>query len=228
MENNQKIMYWNEELASALSQYDFERMKVCVQNGAFPNDMILHRAINHDRLDIYEYFLYSPEILNHCKINYECDIFGNIAPSFIYASSCGAKNIVKYMIENQHINNFDLPKISQKALLYAGDGGSIEVANLLISHEKTAHYCDFSFEDLKIIKLAQNRARWDFIEYFLINCDIHLMEKIYTEISENQDRMPLYDKKNYKKEAYKIVQARILKEKINNLDVSIENKKPKL
>lgn len=111
--------YWEKQLETAMSKYDFDLMQEAVKNGADPNHTILHRVINHDRVDLIEYFVFSSELSKHCSINYEYDYFGENAP-FVYACGCGSVEIVKFMLRDERVSqHFDMIKNGYRGFVQA-------------------------------------------------------------------------------------------------------------
>jgi ankyrin repeat protein len=170
---------WNKLLEEAISKYDFEAMKQALLNGAKIENMILHRVINKDRLDWLKYFLFSPELSEHCDINYEYFMFGEGA-SFKYACMMGSLKIVKYLATSE---KFNFKNIGKTSLIYACSRGDIETVDFLLNSKQTHKYCIIDIDNLDPVKEAALRNRAELIGFLILNIkDIKVVEKIVTEI----------------------------------------------
>lgn len=188
-----------------------------VKNGAEPDDMILHRAINHDRVDLIEYFCFSLELPKHCKINYTYELFGDDAQIF-YACFSGAKKTIDFLLNDPRFSGlFNIEKNLNRAFYQACFQYQVEVIDLLLSKNQTKNLCKIDKEDFKIIKMLDKESRSykieplrECFEYLIMNLDIHLVKEMESHII------------NHKEMAKPIFEARQLHEELN-----INNKKIK-
>jgi hypothetical protein len=207
MENNNP----NEMLSSAISKYDFELMKVALKSGANVDNMILHRIINHDRLDLVEYFLFSSELQKHCEIDYKYDYFGDGA-AFVYACGQGSINIVDFLLNDERVSSkFNFRKITDRAITEIFNGGYFNVLEMLMKHQKTQDFCNKDKLNVKkLINIAESRKREEFIKDLIFNLeDMSLVESVI-EATEF-----------YKQQAKGFLKQRVFKEELEN---SLKNK----
>lgn len=215
MENNNP----NEMLSSALSKYDFELMKIALKAGADVDNMILHRIINHDRLDLLEYFLFSSELRKHCEIDYKYDYFGDGA-AFVYACGQGAVNVVDFILNDERVaSKFNFRKISDRAITEVFNGGYYNVLEILMKHSETQDFCNKNKLNVKkLINIAESRKREEFIKDLIFNLeDNGLVEDIIeaTELYKQQSKIFL-KQRIFKEELEKSLNTKIERKPIKN------------
>jgi hypothetical protein len=173
------------DLFNALSKYDFDGMVKAVKEGAEIDNMILHRVINRDRVDLLEYFVFSPELPNHCNINYTYDQFGENAP-FVYACLCNAIKCVKFMLRDPRVANvFDIKECAGRAFQYVCTQGATEVFEFLISAPETKEFCNMEElrkDNFKAIQKADFRRRWEFLNHLVETLDLDLVNEFIPKI----------------------------------------------
>lgn len=173
---------WNQQLKNAISKYDFEAMKKALKNGAEIDNMILHRVINRDRVDLLEYFVFSTDLPNHCNIDYKYDFFGKNA-SFVYGCSCDAVECVKFMLKDPRVShNFNIEDCVPPAFNWACTQGSIRVFDFLISDQETKVFCDFKKDNFSLIKSIEVRNREDFLHHLIETQDLEVVKEIMPKI----------------------------------------------
>jgi hypothetical protein len=202
--------YWNKQLEIALSIKNYELMKEAVKNGAKPINHILYYITHDDCIDLLQYFLFSPELRNHCiagndNTYYEHD---NL---FITSCSNGAINIIKFILRDPRLCNKFKEKSYYKGFLNACSNANIKIVDFLLNCPQTKNVCQFEYNNFKIVKEADIMTKryptknnlW---EYIIMNLEFSLVKQIVTHVIHN------------KKICYPLFQARELREEltINN------------
>jgi hypothetical protein len=177
---------WDKKLETALSKYDFDSMKEAIKNGAKVDndDLVIHKVINRDRVDLLEYFVFSPELKEHYQINYEYPIFGKYAP-FAFAAMCDATECLKFMLEDERVYHiFKFSECVPTAFYYACEGGSIAASELLLSHPKTKDFCDPRRNDFKCVRASATYHRAEFVTHIIMNWDFELVKECMPAIED--------------------------------------------
>lgn len=193
--------YWDKQLETACSKYNFDLMKEAVKNGAEPDNIILHRVINHDRVDLVEYFCFSTELKKHCDINYEYSYFGDDAP-MMYACSCGSVETFKFMLRDERVSHkFNISENAYKGFRIACTSYRLEMVKFLLEAPETKDFCNIQNNDFEIIKVLDKEDRWykidplkEIIEYLIMNLDLNIVQEMKKHIVKHKDMLkPIFD-----------------------------------
>jgi hypothetical protein len=214
--------YWNKQLDTAISKYDFDLMKESMKNGAEPDNMILHRVINHDKVDLVDYFCFSNELKAHCDIDYKFEYFGDNTP-FIYACSCGAIRTLKFMLTDARVSHkFNMEKNAYRGFIQACVSYRLNTIDFLLNFSETKNFCKIQNNNFEIVQYFDKEERWykiepmkEVVEYFIMNLDFSVVQEMKKYIVKHKDLV---------KTAF---DARELHESLNN-DHNINNKNSKL
>jgi hypothetical protein len=99
------------ELLISLKNRNFDKVKDLVKNGAKPIGSILQTVSYENRLDLFEYFLFSDELPQNIDVKVKYDKIWGEASTFRYACLVGAIDIVKFIVEDSRVcNEFDFEK----------------------------------------------------------------------------------------------------------------------
>lgn len=197
------------ELVKAIGICDFDKVISLLKEGVPNNDMIIHKVINEDKVDLLDYFLFSIEIPNNFLLHYNYPNLGP-QPALIYACISRSFNVVNYLLNNDRVSKLiDFSQYTQQAFEYSVIGQDERVVNLLINHEKTKAYIDLD-KNIKYIDLAIKRAsllkNYSAIQYLIENVDINTVKRIIALINSNNI---------YKKELSTIYEKRLIREQVN-------------
>jgi hypothetical protein len=201
MKNNMDKEYWEKQLEMAMSKYDFDLMKEAVKNGAEPDDTILHRVINRDRVDLIKYFCFSPELPKHCNINYKYDYFGDDAP-FVYACSCGAVESVKFILRDERVSHqFNMNKNAYRGFGQACISYRPKMVDFLLKANETKEYCRIENNDFEIMKFFNREDRHykieplkEILEYLIMNLEFNVVQNMKKYIVNHKDMFkPILD-----------------------------------
>jgi hypothetical protein len=202
MKNKKEL---NNELLIALANKDFEKAKELVKNGVNPIGRILQTVSIMDRVDLFEYFLFSNELPKHCDIrstySSPTGSWGKDAV-FIYAC-CTSFDIVKFIVEDPRlVNKFDFEQCILKALEHVSYRwlSPINEENVrydlmfdfLVNAPETKKFIDVrknKFSFIKELLLAEHGyEKNDVSKHLIMNLDIELVNAM----------KPIYLKSEYK------------------------------
>lgn len=198
-----------QELVKAIGNSNFDKVISLLKEGVPNNDMIIHKVINEDRVELLDYFLFSTEIPNNFQLHYNYPNLGP-QPALIYACVSRSFNIVNYLLNNDKVSSLiDFSKHTQKAFEYSVIGQDEKVVHLLINHERTRKYIDLE-KNIKYIDIAIRRSsllkNYSAIQYLIENVDINKVKNIVALINSNDI---------YKKELFTVYENRLIKEQLS-------------
>ncbi len=186
--NNKKRL--NNELLKAIEINDFENIKRLIKEGAEPNNKIIHQIVALDRIDLLQYFLFSPELPKHCVLDYSI-AYHNHYNLFVSACSYSAFNIINFILRDPRLcNKFDIKEVSYKSFAAVCYNADIKMMDFLLNKNETKTFCSFEKNDYEIIRQMDSITKRYvpknfFWEYIFLTLDLNLLEKIILKIRHN-------------------------------------------
>lgn len=201
----------NKELEKAISSYDFEAMIELLKKGATPDDMIMHRIINKDRVDLLDYVLFSKELPINLPLHYD-----NVTeePAFLYACMSRASHVLDYLLNNEKVCDLiNFAKYAQAGFENTVRNQDAQSLELLLKHNKTRKHINLD-NNMDYIKLSIKRSmlseKTDALEYLVATQDIDFAHKIIKLIHPDS---------YYHQGVISAYQQRVLNENISNINI---------